>query len=280
MTNSTDPQEKMQKTQPRGLEWATSKRIGDVSELAVLAPVKRGGVPGERRTYEERLRALIANLARRHEQGIPNELDRVTSIHFGRMMIIRPEQYLLYSDLDGIDYDRTVRPLGNGGGVSQMTVPRPMDAFVEIVDSTAAKKDPQLRSWLLVLVEFDGDLKSYMRDIAQFTGREFDTIFANCEDYPTTASFDTFWAWIRAFQISTDLFYSTYSNLSVGRLKQLEDFKRRFDAFVATVRSPTGSRVRSMDEMFDEFLRENQQHAAGFPAPGGTYASDRDRRDR
>jgi hypothetical protein len=118
-----------------------------------------------------------------------------------------------------------------------------------------------------------------MREIAQFTGREFDNIFANCENYPTVASFDIFWSWIRTFQIRTDLFYATYPSLSVIRLKQLELFKSRFDAFVATVRSPTGSRVRSMDELFDAFLRENQQYATGFPAPGGTYSPDRDRHE-
>ena len=54
-------------------------------------------------------------------------------------------------------------------------------------------------------------------------------------------------------------------------LKQLEDFKRRFDAFVATVRSPQGSRVTNVDSLFDAFLRENQQIARDFPTPGGLY---------
>jgi hypothetical protein len=256
-------------------QQAESKRIGMISELAVLAPVKKGLAPGERRTYEERLRAAVANLAKRHEQGIPVELDRVSSIHFGRMMIIRPEQYLQYSTGLGETLDTVLDPLEALAGARTL---RPLDDFVEVGARTAARLEyprpgegPELRSLLLIQVEFDGDLKMYMHDIARFIGQDFDHIFKNCEDFPGTSDFDRFWAWIRRFQIETDLFYATYPTLSVVRLKQLENFKRRFDAFVAQVRPhgrPTG---RSMDELFDAFLRENQQYAVGFPGPGGEY---------
>ena len=110
-----------------------------------------------------------------------------------------------------------------------------------------------------------------MREIVQFMGTEFDRIFENCEQYPRSTDFERFWIWIRTFQIPTDLFYAPYRDISAVRIRQLEAFKRRFDAFVAKVRSPTGPMVRSMDEMFDEFLRQNQQYATGFPTPGGTY---------
>ncbi|MFL6846515.1 MAG: hypothetical protein ACJ8ER_16730 [Allosphingosinicella sp.] len=275
------------------LRWAGSQQIGGVTELAVLSPIKLGTVPGERRTYEERLRAAIANLARRHQQGIPIDLDRVTTIHFGRMIVIRPEQYLLYSRNTGASY----RPDGSSraGPSSPGIVPEPIDAYERIesppppsepaqgpapsADEPQAGKTepapkPEVRSWLLTLVEFDGDLKAYMREIAQFIGAEFDRIFVNCEEYPKVENFDKFWAWIRTFQIKTDLFYASCPHLSVVRIRQLETFKRRFDAFVARVRSPTGPIVQSMDEMFDEFLRENQQYGSGFPLPGGIYPTD------
>ena len=100
---------------------------------------------------------------------------------------------------------------------------------------------------------------------------EFDEVFENCEEFPGTADFGKFWNWIRKYQIRKDLFLSAYPNLSVAKIKQLEDFKRRFDVFVASVRSPTGQRAESMDEPFDEFLRESQQYAYGFPALGGVY---------
>jgi hypothetical protein len=286
MAISSQPARPAAASRPR-LKWATSQQVGGVSELAVLAPIRKGIVPGERRTYEERLRATIANLAKRHQQGIPTELDKVSTIHFGRMIIIRPEQYLFLSrNVGGIEYnedddDGREGPPGPAGTFSSSNVLEPLDDFERIDDQSSQSRTddapsdkPELRSWLLTLVEFDGELKSYMREIVQFMGLEFDRIFENCELYPRTANFEKFWIWIRTFQITTDLFYAPYRDLSVVRIRQLEAFKRRFDAFVARVRSPTGPLVRSMDELFDEFLRENQQYAAGFPAPGGTYASE------
>lgn len=252
------------------LHWAGSKTIGGVSEIAVMAPIRRGCPAGERRTYEEILRATIANLARRHEQGLPTELDKISTIHFGRMIILRPEQYLSYSDGVDMSYYRwTSRRVEKG----DRPIPVQLEDYKDDIEpsDTVRGLNTRLPSWLLTLVEFDGDLKVYMRNIAKTLNRDFDAIFRNCEDYPETRSFEIWWQWIRRFQIPTDLFYATYPNLSVARLKQLEAFKRRFDAFVARVRSPTGGRAASMDELFDEFLRENQQYARGFPTPGGLY---------
>jgi hypothetical protein len=250
----------------RKLDWAASKTIGGVSEIAVLSPVKRGCVPGERRTYEERLAFAIDNLADRHRQGLPTELGRITSIHFGRMIIIRPEQYLLYSEINGVDY----YPPDERPSTVDGRIPRPID------EQEPQKADsPKLRSFLLTLVEFDGDLKIYMRDVAEFLAGDFDRVFENCEDFPGTRNFEHFWLWIRRYQINTNLFYAPYSNLSTVRIKQLEDFKRRFDALVARIYSPTGSRVRSVEELFDEFLQQNQQYARNFPTPGGIFETDK-----
>jgi hypothetical protein len=112
-----------------------------------------------------------------------------------------------------------------------------------------------------------------MRDIADYLARDFDRVFENCEDFPGTRGFDSFWRWVKRYQAPVDLFYTSYPDLSVVRIKQLEDFKRRFDAFVLKVRSPTGNRVNSMEELFDDFLRESQQYASDFPTPGGVYVT-------
>jgi hypothetical protein len=248
------------------LNWVTSKTVGGITEIAVLAPVKKGVVPLERRTYEERLLSVIDNIEDRHRRGLPTELTQIPVIHFGRLILIRPEQYLLYSNLPAIPYypDST-------GMQASGHVPQPMDDYV-IEDRTMSPGEA--RTFLLTLVEFDGDLKVYMRDIAKFIGSDFDRVFENCEHYPTTVKFERFWFWLRRYQINTNLFYAPYGNLSVIRIKQLEDFKRRFDEFVARVRPAHGQRVGSMDELFDEFLRENQQRAHDFPAPGGVFEGD------
>jgi hypothetical protein len=252
------------------LSWVRSKTVGQVSEIAVMAPIRKGRIPNERRTYEERLRAAIANLQGRVEGGIPTELDKIRTIHFGRMLIIRPEQYLVYSDVDGVDYFPPLPHAGigvSGGG----NIPVPIDDFAELGRTTVPEPRPEFRSWLFTLVEFDGDIRVYFRDIAEFLASAFDTIFRNCEDFPSTTRFEEFWAWIRRYQVESNLFAPRYPDLSVVRIKQLQDFKRRFDEFVANVRSPTGHRVKSMDELFDDFVKETQQYASDFPSPGGIF---------
>ncbi len=57
------------------------------------------------------------------------------------------------------------------------------------------------------------------------------------------------------------------------RIKQLQDFKRRFDEFVAEVRPANGSPGKPIDDLFDQFLAQTQQYASDFPSPGGVYKS-------
>src|SRR5258705_3779745 len=134
-------------TPRRQLNWAISKTVGGLTEIAVLSPVRKGVVPMERRTYEERLVAVIDNLADRHRRGLPTELTRIPVIHFGRLIVIRPEQYLLHSQLSEVlydpDSDRTMQDAGS--------VPKPVDDYVA-QDGTPL--DGDLRTFLLTHVEF------------------------------------------------------------------------------------------------------------------------------
>lgn len=263
------------------LNLAQSRWAGGISELAVMTPIIPGRVPGERRTYEERLRAVLASLADRGEAGLPTPLSKIPTFHFARVMLIRPEHYLTHSRLDipGFYHDPSAGP-------ADRLVPKPFDQFREAPLEEAAPgdgvspiavsgvPDPNpngFRSWLMTLVIFDGDPNVYLREIAAFIESDFDSVFENCEDYPYARNFEKFWAWVRRFQIPADVFYTPYPNLSVARIKQLEAFKTRFDAFVASVRTPEGRRVERMDELFDAFLRSNAQHAVDFPSAGGSY---------
>lgn len=264
------------------LDWSMSATMGGVTEIAVMAPIIRGRAPGERLTYEEKLRRVIESIANRAERGIPHQLNTISSIHFGRMMIIRPEQYLTNSRSSDVSYYGAKGT--SGGPQGDFSVPKPMDEFEisvlgadgNVIDAgawgnTAISDVPGFHSWLLTIVSFDGDLKVYFRDIAQFLARDFDDVFINCVDFPSTQDFEKFWQWIRRYQVPVDLFLCAYPDLTVARIKQLEDFKRCFDAFVDKVRSPTGRKVENMEELFDEFLRETGQYASDFPTPGGTY---------
>lgn len=252
----------------RLFDWAASKSVGGITEVAVLAPIRRGCVPNERRTYEERALAVIENFASRVEQGLPNELNLVPSIHFGRMMLLRPEQYLLGSDLAGVDYEEKTARAQRGAAYK---IPKPIDEYLRLDPQNldAPPPAPLLRSFLLTTVEFDGDLRVYFRDISVQLAERFNMIFDNCEDFPGTDDFEAFWLWIRRFQVRTQLFYAANPNLSVARIKQLATFKRNFDLFVARVRGP-GS-AGALDALFDEFLKDNLQFGEGFPYPSGVF---------
>ncbi len=266
--------------------WTTSRVLGNKTEIAICAPIKLGRVPNERRTFEERVRFKIEQLMLSAQQGLPTELSRITTIHFARMIVIRPEQYLIYSGLPGFPKPGEPGSDGQKYGFRNMIPMREeatwlFDEFEEeraggtIEPGSADNSDGQFefRSWLLTQVIFEGDIKVYFRDIAEFIRDRFDDVFFNCEDFPGTGNFEAYWRWIRRYQIPNDLFMSVYPDLSVPRIKYLESFKRRFDEFVAQVRSPTGERLQSMDELFDQFLKENEQFGSGFPAPGGVYTA-------
>lgn len=259
------------------LNLARSRWAGGISEFAVMTPVVPGRIPGERRTYEERLRAVLASLRDRGAAGLPTPLSKIPTFHFARVLMIRPEHYLTHSRL----------PPASGyylpGSDPDRNIPAPIDQFARFdppqaraaKTSTGTKPSGDnpfgFRTWLMTLVIFDGDPHVYLREIAAFIESDFDSVFENCEDYPLARNFERFWAWIRRFQIQTDVFYTPYPNLSVARIKELEAFKARFDAFVATVRTPDGRRTAAMDDLFDVFLRECQFHPHDFPSAGGTY---------
>ena len=99
-----------------------------------MAPIKKGRVPGERRTYEERLRDRVQTIETRVEQGIPNELDSVATIHCGRIIIIRPEQYLVDSSDSNVTYE-----------CGYDDIPSPIDDFPV---AAAADDATEFRSWV------------------------------------------------------------------------------------------------------------------------------------
>lgn len=248
-------------------DWARSQIIGGIAEIAILTPIKKGRIPGQRQTYEERLRFTVETIAKRAREGTPNLLSSIPTIHFGRLVILRPEQYLLSSEVAGVDYypqkEKGLAPLRG-------RVPRQMDEYK--VDGTETKPNaPTFASHLMTIVTFDGGGEIYGREVVEFIEYEFDQVFRNCEDYPLAADFDTWWTWVRRHQIPVDLFYASEPDLSLPRIKQLAEFKDRFDAFVAKVRPSSGPAPSGLETLFDEFLRETQQFSEGFPGPGGIY---------
>lgn len=272
------------------VDWAESKTVGVVSELTLLTPIKPGLVPGEMRTYEQRLRDNLESLQRRESAGIPSFTRLITNIHYARWFVLRPEQYLQYSKVPGVSYledaaaltpeERATTEAQANDTEEQVQstlrrTPAPIDDFREVSNSIhhpeAEEERPEFVSWLIFTSNFDGDLKSYARNVAEFIGKDADRLWGNCYDYPGTADFEAWWLYARRHQIPTDVFYAAYPQLTVPRIQQLNTFKARFDEFVARTRNADGTSRQDIAVLFDEFLRDNLQYTNDFPASGGIY---------
>ena len=111
------------------MEWAKSKTVGRMTEVTLFTPIRQGFIPGEGRTYEQRLAGALESVQQRVLDGVPTPIGVMPTIHFARWLILRPAQYLQYSVVD-----------------------------------PDAKKNPTLHSWLFFESNFDGELKDYLRE--------------------------------------------------------------------------------------------------------------------
>jgi len=254
--------------------WATSTVRGRVTEVTVLTPIKRGFIPGEYRTYEERLRSLLMNLNDRANAGVPTPISAIATSHFARWFLIRPEQYLRYSDVKSVAYEAP-EPREPDPHASTPTLPHnvPKPYSPDYVEAPAAPDAPVLPSWLVFTSNYDGDLKSYIRMFSERIASEMDRIWSNCEGYPRAGAkdFERFWLYVRAHQIETNAFFAAYPELSTARVQQLRAFKDQFDAFVARSRGPDGRSVADIGALFDAFVTEQQAYTKSFPDDAGLY---------
>jgi hypothetical protein len=233
-------------------QWAKSKTCGGVTELTLLTPIRPGSIPGERRTYEERLRFELASIQRRVDRGLNTPIGIMPTIHFARWLILRPEQYLQ-------------------GACFPSNSPPTLDQYLPT--GVVPAHNYRFRSWLFFTSNFDGDLKAYLREFSVFLGQDVDRVWGNCEGYPEEGSwnFEAYWQYAKRHQIPTDAFYNAYPGMSVPQIHRLRVFKVRFDAFVRATRGSDGRSVENVAELLDRFILENHHYSADFPAVGGTY---------
>ena len=261
--------------------WATSTVRGRVTEVTVLTPIKRGLIPGEYRTYEERLRSLLASLNERANNNVPTPISAIATIHFARWFIVRPEQYLRYSFVPGVTYEAEV-PVPVDPTASAPTLPRsfPADYDPDYRPSGSIADPAILPTWLVFTSNYDGDLKAYIRMFSERIAGEMDRIWSNCEAYPVAGArdFEKFWLYVRAHQIETNAFFAAYPNVSTARVNQNRAFKDHFDAFVARTRDPDGRSVAGIGALFDEFVAEQQEYTKDFPGDGGLYDDEQSER--
>jgi len=243
----------------KAYQYAQSKFVGGVTELVLLTPITPGPIPGQRRTYEERLRQELASIQRRVDRGLNTPISVIPTIHYAGWLILRPEQYL-----QGACFPREAPPS--------------LDPYVPADQNPT--HDYRFRSWLFFTSYFDGDLKDYLREFSSFLGKDVDRVWGNCEGYPEGGSldFEAFWQYAKRYQISTDAFFNAYPGMTVPKVYQLKVFKERFAAFVRATRNADGTSVEGIGDLLDRFIIENQAYTADFPAIGGTYDTDQSSR--
>ncbi len=239
-------------------QWVDSKTAGGVSEVTLFTPIKPGFIPGEARTYEERLWSVLASVQRRAVANTPTPIGLMPTIHYARWMVLRPGQYLQYSGY----------PLHPVDAIDQRQ-PQANESRLE----TNGGLPYGHRSWLYFTSNFDGDMKTYLRDFSVNLGEDVDRIWGNCEGYPVggAADFDAYWEYAKRHQIKTHAFYNAYPHLNVPEIHALARFKLAFDAFVAKTRGAEGCTAPGFEKAFDDFLVENQSYSVNFPATGGVY---------
>ena len=166
-----------------------SIELGGVTNLAVLAPIKPGFVPGfETITYLERLRRLLNALHAARQNVRESEVRRpVFADAIGRAGIIRDFRYAI------------VPPDTGEPGTSRLSLN----------------------------VSFDGGWEPYMRVIYRDIGALLDALFCHCERYPGSrdATFDEYCRWVRDREIDAGLFYVD-SSVSVGDQRYLAEVER------------------------------------------------------
>jgi len=172
-----------------------STELGGIANLALMAPVKRGFIPGaDTVSYARRLELLFKTLnairlgsreSSRYPSPFPDALGRFGILHSFRYALIPPE-------------------IGSDG---------------------EAKDDPSKVGVYRVYlnVTFDGGWEPYLRVIYRDLGPLLDTIFNNCDDYTDSSlhTFDQYIGWVRRQEIPAGILY-TDSPRSVQDQRYLE----------------------------------------------------------
>ncbi|MEJ8858473.1 hypothetical protein WKW79_28150 [Variovorax robiniae] len=172
--------------------------LGGITNLSVLAPVKKGMVIGfEPISYLERLRKVLDALYSARQNVRESELlQPVFPDSVGQFGIIDHFRYALVPPVPGL-------PVG--------------------------AEQPEDGTWRLSLnVTFDGGWEPYMRVIYRDLGELLDLLFCNCDDYPgsKTSRYEDYCAWVRRNEVVGGTFYAD-SVMPLGDHQYLAEVEKK-----------------------------------------------------
>ena len=179
----------------------SSTQLAGVADLALMAPVKPGFVPGaEGFTHAQRLKLLLRTVNAIRLAG------RETPLFDSPF----PDSVGRFAMLQGFRYALVPPEIGSAG-----EAPLPADRLPPGV-------------WRLFLsVTFDGGWEPYLRVVYRDLGPLLDTIFANCDGYRSSWAhgYDDYIRWVRRQEVPAGLFYAE-SALSVVDQRYFEAVDR------------------------------------------------------
>lgn len=182
----------------------TSKNIDGITDLVVVAPIKKGFISAyENVTYATRLKLVAEGLNR--ARVALREYETITPFSDVTERILTLLDFrvgLLDKDLFGIKLPTKGEPQAAG---------------------------LESQRFLYLTATFDGAWEPYMRLIWDPLGPFLDLLFCNCEGYVTAGdhSFEEYAQWVRDNQVDSSIFYSTSAltikdHLYLARLEQVQ----------------------------------------------------------
>lgn len=181
----------------------SSTQLAGVADLALIAPVKPGVVPGaEGFTYAKRLQLLLRTVGAIRSASRETPLfDPILPDSVGRFGLLHAFRYAIVPPEIGSQGEQPPGPGQLLPGVHR----------------------------LFLSVTFDGGWEPYLRVIYRDLGPLLDTIFSNCSGYCASSrhSFDTYIRWVRRQEAPGGIFYAE-SPMTVIDQRYLREVERRY----------------------------------------------------
>ncbi len=134
----------------------------------------------------------------------------------------------------------------------------------DVPDEGAPARHEHLQNrYLAFTSNFDGELDSYLDDLAQQCGPTIEAIFRHCRSFPGVGEASAFRAYIRQCQLETTYFFAAYPDSTVADVLAAVQAHQGFTEFLARHH---GQRGQALKDAFAEFMGELAQSPP--PAPG------------
>jgi hypothetical protein len=126
-----------------------------------------------------------------------------------------------------------------------------------------SKIDHLASHYLIFTSDFDGDLDTYLRTMAQAIPAELDQIWKHCVGYPGAADAGKFADYMKKCQVETTFYFADVNDKTLGQTLKALQVKTELSAFVE---KNQGQSAAQLQKAFKDFLAK--MNSAPPPRPG------------